>query len=74
MKGNLLAASLQKQILRVQLNANGTAVTSNSTLMQNVGQAPLDLVAQGDNDVFPGTIWIVDNINQDITVLEPSDY
>ncbi len=74
MKGNLLAASLQKQILRVQLNANGTAVTSNSTLMQNVGQAPLDLVAQGDNDVFPGTIWVVDNINQNITVLEPSDY
>ena len=74
MKGNLLAASLQKQILRVQLNANGTAVTSNSTLMQNVGQAPLDLVAQGDNDVFPGTIWVVDNINQNITVLEPSDF
>lgn len=74
MKGDLVAAAFGKQIFRVELNGNGTAITSKSVLEDNVGTTPLDLTAQGDGDVFPGTIWIVDNIDKNIRILEPSDY
>ena len=74
MKGDLIAAAFGKQIYRVQLNDNGTAITSKSVLKQDVGTTPLDLTTQGDDDVFPGTIWIVDNIDKSIRILEPSDY
>lgn len=74
MKGNLIAAAFNKQILRVVLNGNGAAITSRSVIQSNVGSTPLDLTSQGDDDVFPGTIWIVDNIDKNIRVLEPSDY
>ena len=74
MKGNLIAAAFTKEIYRVELNGNGNAVTSKSVLENNVGTTPLDLTTQGDADVFPGTIWIVDNIDKDIRILEPSDY
>ncbi len=75
MQGELSAASYTKQeILRIKLNGSGTAVTSKSALMDGVGQVPLDVTAQGDGDVFPGTIWVVDNVANSITVLEPSDY
>jgi hypothetical protein len=75
LQGELLAASYTKQeILRIKLNGAGTAVTSKSVLMGGVGKVPLDVTAQGDNDVFPGTIWVIDNIANSITVLEPSDY
>ena len=74
MKGNLIAAAFGKKIFRVELNANGTQVTSKSILDNNVGTIPLDVTAQGDGDVFPGTIWVVDNNFKSITVLEPSDY
>lgn len=74
MQGDLIAAAFGKNIYRVELNGNGTAVTSKSILKNNVGTVPLDLTAQGDGDVFPGTIWVVDNIAKTITVLEPSDY
>ena len=74
MKGDLVAAAFGKQLFRVELNGNGSAITSKSVLQGDVGTTPLDLTAQGDDDVFPGTIWIVDNIDQDIRILEPSDY
>ena len=74
MKGDLIVATFQNSIVRVQLNSNGTAVTSKSTLLAYAGKVPLDVVAQGDDDVFPGTIWYVDNINKEISVLEPADY
>lgn len=74
MKGNLLAAAFGKKLYRVELNGDGTQVTSKSILDNNIGTIPLDVTAQGDNDVFPGTIWVVDNNLKQITVLEPSDY
>ncbi|MBX2878590.1 MAG: choice-of-anchor D domain-containing protein [Granulosicoccus sp.] len=74
MKGDLLAVSFDKKLYRVQMNQSGTVVTSKSVLMNNVSQTPLDVTTQGDGGVFPGTIWIIDNIVKDITVLEPADY
>lgn len=74
MKGDLIAAAFDKSIYRVQLNKSGTAVLSKSVLKANQGTVPLDVTTQSDDDVFPGTIWIVDNIVKTITVMEPSDY
>ncbi len=74
MQGDLVIASFSKIIRRVQLNDSGTAVTSKSNLFTDVGGTPLDLVAQGDNEPFPGTIWVVDYSVNSITVLEPADY
>lgn len=74
MKGDLVAAGFGKFVYRLSLNNAGTAVTSKEELVTDVGNVPLDIVAQGDNDPFPGTIWVVDNQSKDITVLEPEDY
>ena len=74
MKGNLLAASFDKAIWRVQFNATGTQVTSKSKLFTGVGTTPLDVTAQPDDQVFPGTIWVVDNLANFITVFEPNDF
>jgi len=74
MKGNLLGMAHANKLYNVGLNANGNQVTSKTILTLEIGERPLDVIAQGDNDVFPGTIWVVDNILKAITVLEPSDY
>ena len=74
MKGDILVASFNKSIYRLELNAAGTKVTSKSQLVTGLGSVPLDLTVHGDNDAFPGTIWVADNLANTITVLEPSDY
>ncbi|MBX2884511.1 MAG: choice-of-anchor D domain-containing protein [Granulosicoccus sp.] len=74
MKGDLVAAGFGKFVFRLSLNNAGTAVTSKEELATGIGSVPLDIVALGDNDPFPGTIWVVDNQSSKITVLEPEDY
>ncbi len=74
MQGDLLVATFNKSIYRISLNANGTAVTSSEKLFTSVASTPLDVTAQGSGDVFPGTIWVADNIGNNITIYEPSDY
>jgi len=74
MQGDILVASFNKSIYRLELNKAGTAVTSKSQLVTGLGSVPLDLTVQGDNGAFPGTIWVADNLANSITVLEPSDY
>jgi len=74
MKGDLLVASFNKSIYRLELNNAGTKVTSKSQMIKNLGNIPLDLTVHGDNDAFPGTIWVADNLANTITILEPADY
>ncbi len=74
MQGDLIAAAFNKSIYRVQFNGNGTTVTSKSVLKADVGTVPLDVTSQGDADVFPGTIWVADNLAPVIHILEPADY
>ncbi|MBX2836260.1 MAG: choice-of-anchor D domain-containing protein, partial [Gammaproteobacteria bacterium] len=74
MKGDLLVASFNKSIYRLELNDAGTKVTSKSQLVTNLGNIPLDLTVQGDDDAYPGTIWVADNLANTITILEPADY
>ncbi|MFK7997565.1 MAG: choice-of-anchor D domain-containing protein [Granulosicoccus sp.] len=74
MKNDLIAAAFNKNIFRVQLNNAGNQVTSKSILQANLGQAPLDLTTQGDDEVFPGTIWVADLYGKELYILEPADY
>ena len=57
MKGDILTASFDKSVYRVQLNSAGTKIVGLDKFFTNLG-TPLDVTAQGDNDVFPGTISV----------------
>jgi hypothetical protein len=78
MQGNLIAAAFGKKIYRVELNGDGTQVTSKTELLTGVGGIPLDVIARGDDETFPGTIWVVDlqpiGGGPAIFILEPNDY
>ncbi len=75
MKGNLLAAGFDGRVYRIILNESGDAVITDgkTELFSNFGDRPLDLIAQSDDDVFPGTIWVANLISNTITVFEPND-
>jgi hypothetical protein len=85
MQGNLLAARWDfrgtggSAIYRIQLDSSGTQVSStptplfDSALLAKVGvTSPLDVIAQGDTDPFPGTIWVADHDSGNIGVFEPT--
>jgi len=76
MKGDLLIAAFNGKINRAKLNAAGTAIVSGglTALASNFGATPLDVIAQGDNDIFPGTIWAVTYGAGNITIFEPVDF
>ncbi len=76
MKGNLLAASFNGKIYRFKMTAAGdTMVPGGQTVLASgFGTTPLDVTAQGDVDIFPGTIWAVTYGSHGITVFEPGDY
>jgi hypothetical protein len=38
------------------------------------GSQPLDITTQGDNDIFPGSIWVAGYGADAITVFEPQDF
>lgn len=74
MQGDLLAAAFNNKVYRVKLTEDGSAVDFSNALFSNVGGTPLDVIAQGDNDSFPGTIWVTDFSQQTIIVFEPQDF
>ena len=71
MAGDLLTASFDNRIYRLRLQPDGR-LSRKEILFEDVGQVPLDLTAQGDGDVFPGTIWVGDIADGSITVFEPT--
>jgi len=84
LQGNLLAASHNGSIYKITLTEDGSDVTNprsstnklNSDLpfASGFGSTPLDIIAQGDNDVFPGTVWAATYGSKTITVFEPQDF
>jgi Cep192 domain 4/Malectin domain len=74
MEGDLLAASHDDAIYRIQLSADGTEVVSSSVLFSSAATLPLDVTALGDNDPFPGTIWVADFLGNGVAVFEPEDF
>jgi hypothetical protein len=75
MQGDLLAANFKGTVKRIQLNGSGTGVLANgiTDLATSIPNA-LDVVAQGDDDPFPGTVWVASYGADSLVVLEPSDY
>lgn len=74
LQGALLATSFNNTLERIQLNAAGDSAALVQSLFNNVGTIPLDVTAQGDANVFRGTIWVADYISGQIIVFEPTDY
>ena len=76
MKGNLLAVALNGKLYRYKLNSAGNGIVSGgeTVLGQGFGSNPLDVTAQGDGDIFPGSIWLCTYSSGNITILEPNDF
>jgi hypothetical protein len=72
--GDILSASFDNKVYRAKLNENGTQLVAGQALFSSVGSIPLDITAQGDGQIFPGTIWVGDIGNGSIVVFEPGDY
>ncbi len=82
LKGTLLAAAFNGNIYGAALNAAGDAVINcpavpdncNTSFASGFGGTPLDVTTQGDDDVFPGTVWAATYGANNITVFEPQDF
>ncbi|WP_051941854.1 malectin domain-containing carbohydrate-binding protein [Maribacter forsetii] len=61
------------------VSQNGTSTVGDcsngsATFASGFGSNPLDVIAQGDNDTFAGTVWAVTYGEDNITIFEPTDY
>ena len=84
LKGSLLATSFDGKIFRMSMTADGSNVTNSKAsgnrlnkeapIASGFGEQSLDLVAQGDNDVYAGTIWVVNYSSNNVTIFEPQDF
>ncbi len=79
LQGSLLMAAFGGNLYIARLNDAGDAVVGGlETLAEGFGNRPLDVTTQGDDDPFPGTIWIASygdaNGDTHITILEPDDF
>jgi|GEM_PF-426534 len=74
LKGNLLAAAFNGNIVRFELNGAGDQVTSQSNMLSGFGATPLDVIAQPDAGPFPGTVWACTYGADNITIFEPQDF
>ncbi|UJH67036.1 PKD domain-containing protein [Allomuricauda sp. SCSIO 65647] len=75
MKGDLLTASFNGKINRYELNSSGTILLAkDNNFFSGFGSVPLDIIAQGDSDIFPGTVWVATYGSDNITVFEPTDF
>jgi N-acetylneuraminic acid mutarotase/uncharacterized protein YodC (DUF2158 family) len=71
MTGNLVAVSFDGAVYRMQMSADGNSVSSKTVLATGFGSVPLDITAQGDNEIFPGTLWVVDYVGNSIHYFDP---
>lgn len=74
LRGSLLAVGYTTEgvIFRAELNVSGDAVVNEEEVFaDNVGDRPLDITAQGDEDIFPGTIWVALYGRDNILIMDP---
>ncbi|MGJ3239826.1 MAG: choice-of-anchor D domain-containing protein [Anaerolineae bacterium] len=84
MQGDLLTVAYDGAVYRAKLSQDGDSLIDLTpddpddwgyeTLFDGFGVVPLDVTAQGDDDIFPGTIWVAVFVDQKITVFEPVDF
>jgi large repetitive protein len=84
LKGNILATNFNHgHIHLIRLNANGNDVMNAKGNNRSDQDTPLvsgyqdakflDVTSQGDDDIFPGTIWAAGYANSSIYVFDPQD-
>ncbi len=73
MKGNLIIGRSNGSLHRIVVDANGNLVSKEQGWVTGLGSDAnaLGITCNGDNDPFPGTIW-VGTFNDKIVVLEPN--
>lgn len=84
LKGSLLSASYNGYIDKIGLASDGSDATNkrnpanklnqDAHFASNFGTQPLDIIAQGDSDIFPGTVWVSLHGSNAISVFEPQDF
>jgi hypothetical protein len=81
LRGNLVVVSLRGEVTRLVLSQDGNRLLRSEVLTRLA--APLDVTTQGDEDPFPGTIWVAQYAGEyggaaaagsPIAVLDPHDY
>ena len=72
MAGDLITVSFDGNISRIKLNQSGKGVIFKNTIAKNLGVIPLDVAANGDDQVFPGSVWVADYQGNSIFVMEPA--
>ncbi|GGW32907.1 malectin domain-containing carbohydrate-binding protein [Arenibacter certesii] len=70
MVGDLIAGHNNGILRRVQLNPDGSLKKLTSNFASGLGGNALGIACNGDNDPFPGTIWVA-TFNGNIKILEP---
>ncbi|SKB90538.1 Putative Ig domain-containing protein, partial [Salegentibacter salinarum] len=73
MKGDLIAGVNTGVLRRVQLNEDGSLKELTPSFASGIGGDALGVACNGDNDIFPGTIWVV-TLNGKLVVFEPQDF
>ncbi len=66
MQGDLLAASFSGILWRLPKGGGKKQI-----LGSGMGTWPLDVTVQGDDDPFPGTVWVAVHLTERIQVFEP---
>ncbi|WP_229792229.1 malectin domain-containing carbohydrate-binding protein, partial [Salegentibacter mishustinae] len=73
MKGNLIAGVNTGVLRRVELKPDGSLSKLTPSFVSGLGGDALGVTCNNDNDIFPGTIWVV-TLNGKLIVLEPQDF
>lgn len=75
-KGNLFAVGYNENwVYRIELNEAGDQVLNGEEIFaQNFGNVTLDITTLGDDDAFPGTMWVTGFNEHAVYVFEPGDY
>ncbi|MBX0324349.1 choice-of-anchor D domain-containing protein [Halomicroarcula sp. F13] len=73
MQGDLLTAAFDGNVYRIQLNSDGTDISTQPNAQFSPGNTPLDVDAVGDDGPFPGTVFVAE-FGGEISAYEPNDY
>ena len=74
--GSLIMVGMNGEVYVATLNAAGDQLVNGDAngvdvLFPSIGGVPLDIVTQGDDDSYPGTIWTTGYLGEVVTVFEP---